>query len=78
MSKGKSKGKGGGGGGGQGGAQAVCYNCGKPGHRKSQCRAPGKGDGKAQDRKSNVTLWVCKGYGPYGEDCPYKAGKLKG
>ena len=80
VSKGK-KGKGKGGGSNQG-KGITCHNCGKLGHKASECRSKGFGkSGKSgKDKKmDNVQCWVCYGYGHYGKDCKSaKGGKGAG
>ena len=72
VGKGKSAGK-------SKGDHLVCFNCGRPGHRKSECRNPQKGSEKGSDRMLNVKCWNCEGYGHYGKNCPSKSrGKGKG
>lgn len=74
IGKGKAKDK------GKGKQATVCFKCGRPGHKQSECRSskqPDKG-GKGQGRKDSVRCWVCEGFGHYGKDCPSKKGKGKG
>eukprot|EP00435_Cladocopium_sp_Y103_P074780 s153_g51.t1 len=86
VSKGKGKGKGkflgpsSGAGKGSHANKMTCHNCGRAGHKASDCRAPrgdGKGKGKANQRLDNVQCWQCYGYGHYGKNCPSNKGKGK-